>query len=83
MQKKALTVFGALLISGLAVQAATAAEHHKRFRNAYNQVTGPVETIPVMPHNRATYGLGYGYDFLARDPSRVGGQDADLRPAAN
>jgi hypothetical protein len=81
MQKKALTVFGALLISGLAVQAATAAEHHKHFRNAYNQVTGPAETIPVIPYNWATY--GYGYDFFARDPSRVGGSDADLRPSAN
>ena len=28
MQKTALTIFGALLISGMAVQMATASEHH-------------------------------------------------------
>lgn len=39
MQKSAMKIFGALLISGLAIQTVWASEHHARFRRAYNQVT--------------------------------------------
>jgi len=56
MQKKALTAFGALLISGLAVQMATASPQHHRgkvhlsnFRGAYNQVNGPISVGPIQP----------------------------------
>jgi hypothetical protein len=56
MQKTALTIFGALLISGMAVQMAAASEHHRskayfgrdvsEFRRAYNQVNGPINVTP-------------------------------------
>jgi hypothetical protein len=56
MQKTALTIFGALLISGLAVQMAAASPHHHRgkvhlshFRGAYNQVSGPTGVGPIQP----------------------------------
>jgi hypothetical protein len=52
MQKTALTIFGALLISGMAVQMAAASEHHRgkayfgrdpsEFSRAYNLVNGPI-----------------------------------------
>jgi len=79
MQKKALTVFGALLISALAVQAAMASEHHTRFRKAYNQVSGPTVVTPTIRYNWDNFGYGLG----GRDPSRVGGSDADLRPSGS
>jgi CHASE3 domain sensor protein len=52
MRKTVLTILGALLIAGSAVQMATASEHHVRksyrasiatsqqFRNAYNSIEG-------------------------------------------
>jgi hypothetical protein len=80
MQKTALTIFGALLISGFAVQIATASERHSHFRRAYNQVTGPVEAAPVVRYyNWDAYGFGFG----GRDPSQVGGQDPSLRPSGS
>jgi hypothetical protein len=52
MQKTALTIFGALLISGMAVQVAAASEPHRgkayfgrdpsEFSRAYNLVNGPI-----------------------------------------
>jgi hypothetical protein len=43
MQKKALTMLAALLISGLTVQNAAASEHHARSHRAHNQVmVGPI-----------------------------------------
>ena len=78
MQKKALTVFGALLISGLAVQMATASEHQTRFRRAYNQVTGPADVVvPPIRYNWDNRGFG------GRDPSQVGGEDPSLRPSGS
>jgi hypothetical protein len=82
MQKTVLTIFGALLISGFAVQIATASEHHTRFRrayNAYNQVTGPVIVAPMVRYNWDAYDFGFG----GRDPSQVGGQDPSLRPSGS
>jgi hypothetical protein len=52
MQKTALAIFGALLISGSAVQMAAASPHHhhskalSQFRGAYNQVNGPISVAP-------------------------------------
>jgi hypothetical protein len=56
MQKTGLTIFGVLLISGMAVQMAAASEHHgskayfgrdlSEFRRAYNQVNGPINAAP-------------------------------------
>ena len=76
MQKTALTIFGALLISGLAVQLAAASErHHSKayfgrdmsdLRRAYNQVNGP---IAVTPRTLDRF-----------DPSRPGGEDPSLNP---
>ena len=56
MQKATLTIFGALLISGMAVQMAAASEHHRSkayfgrdlsdIRKTYNQVNGPINVTP-------------------------------------
>ena len=51
MQKTVLTILSALLISGLAVQMATASEHHMKFRRAYNQWNGPVVATPPARYN--------------------------------
>jgi hypothetical protein len=58
MRKTALTIFGALLISGLAVQMAAASEHHRNkayssrdlsnFRGAYNQMNGAIVVAPPV-----------------------------------
>jgi hypothetical protein len=79
MQKTVITFLGALLISGLAVQMATASEHHTKFRRAYNQWNGPVVVVPLARYNWDTNGFG----FSGRDPSRVGGEDPDLRPSGS
>ena len=79
MQKTVLTFLGALLISGLAIQAATASEHHMKFRRAYNQWNGPVVVTPPARDNWDTNGFGFG----ERDPSRVGGEDPYLRPSGS
>jgi hypothetical protein len=84
MQKTVLTTLGALLISGLAIQMATASEHYHRskayvgrdlseFRRSYNQVSGPIYVITprVIDNPYAD----------TRDPSRVGGLDPSLHPA--
>ena len=89
MQKAAVTVFGALLISGMAVQMAAASEHHHQhltkanfsrhhsdFRGAYNQVNGPIN-VSVTP--RALYGTDT--DFRRFDPSWIGDRDPSLDPA--
>jgi hypothetical protein len=79
MRKTALTIFGVLLISGLAVQLASAAERHRSkayfgrdlsdFRGAYNQVSGPIIVAPRV--------------FDRFDPSRTGGEDPELRPSGS
>ena len=77
MQKTVLTIFGALLISGLAVQMAAASEHHRskagrdlsNLRRAYNQVIGPIDVAPR------------GLDRF--DSARPGGQDPDLNPSGS
>ena len=79
MQKTVLTILGALLISGLAIQMAAASEHHTKFRRAYNQWNGPVVVTPTAPYNWDTNGFG----FSGRDPSRVGGEDPDIRPSGS
>ena len=80
MRKTALTIFGALLISGVAVQMAAAASPHHRnkayfgrdlsdFRGAYNQVIGPITVTPRM---------------LDRfDPTRPGSEDPTLNPSGS
>jgi hypothetical protein len=90
MRKTALIIFGALLISGLAAQMATAAEHHGRkayydrgydrsdLRRAYNQAIGPVVTTPRMLDGSDTNGLGF-----ERDRSWVGGKDPALNPSGS
>ena len=78
MEKTALTIFGALLITGLAVQTAAASEHHRskayfgrdlsEFRRAYDQVNKPINVTP-----RA----------LDRfDPSVPRGEDPTLNPSS-
>ena len=79
MQKTAITILGALLISGLAVQMATASERHMKFRRAYDQWNGPVVVTPPARYDWYTNGFGFG----GRDPSRVGGEDPSLRPSGS
>ena len=78
MQKSAITILGALLISGLAVQMATASERQMTLRRAYNQWNGPVIITPPARYYLDTNGFGFG-----RDPSRVGGEDPSLRPSGS
>ena len=85
MQRTALTIFGALLVS---VQMAAASEHHHHvtkaslaqrnadFRGAYNQADGPINVIVTPP---AIYGADT--DFRRMDPSWVGDRDPSLNPA--
>ena len=79
MQKTVLTILGALLISGLAIQMAAASEHHTKFRRAYNQWNGPVVVTPPARYNWDANGFGFG----ARDPSRVGGEDPSFSPSGS
>ena len=82
--EKTLSIFGALLISGMAVQMAAASEHskanvsrhHSDFRGAYNQVSGPIN-VSVTPS--ALYRTDT--DFRRADPSWIGDEDPSLRPA--
>ncbi len=79
MRKTTLSIFGVLLISGLAVQMAAASEHHRNkayfgrdiseFRKAYNQVNEPVIVAPRV------------LDRI--DPSRPGGEDPTLNPSGS
>jgi hypothetical protein len=87
MQKTALSIFGALLISGTAVQMAGASEHHHvtkanysqhhlaDFRGAYNQVrpTNVSITPPAVYRTEESFRLP--------DPSWIGDQDPSLNPA--
>jgi hypothetical protein len=81
MRKTALTIFSALLISGLAVQTVAASERHTQFRRAYNQMTNGSPDAAAAPTVRYIWdnGLGLG----ASDPSRVGGQDPTFRPSGS
>jgi hypothetical protein len=80
MQKTVVTIIGALLISGLAIQLATASEHHMKLRRAYNQWNGPVvDVIPPARYNSDTNGFGFG----GRDRSFPGGEDPSLRPSGS
>jgi hypothetical protein len=76
MQKTTLTIFSALLISGLAIQTVAASEHHQRFRRAYNQVTTE-PTAPAIRYMWENNGLG------VTDRSRVGGEDPAFRPSGS
>ena len=85
MRKIALTIFGALLISGSVVQMAAAAEHHKYvtkakhhyadFRGAYNQVRPINANVapPVVYRTEETFRL--------LGASWVGGEDPSLHPS--
>ena len=88
MRKTALTIFGVLLMSGMAVQMAAASEHHRQltkanlsrhysdFRGSYNQMNGPiyVSVIPAPLYDPET-------DFRRFDPSWIGDRDPSLNPA--
>ena len=79
MRKSIFAVFGALLISGMTVQAAAATTHHRSkayfgrdlsdFRRAYNPVNGPASVIPRAPDRF--------------DPSRPGAEDPVLNPSGS
>ena len=78
MQKTALTIFSALLISGLAVQTVAASDHQARFRRAYNQVMDGSTVVTPTIRSWDNNGLGVG-----NDPSRVGGEDPTFRPSGS
>ena len=85
MQRTALTIFGALLVS---VQMAAASEHHHHvtkanfaqrnadFRGAYNQANGPINVSVTPPALYSTES-----DFRRADPSWIGDRDPSLNPA--
>ena len=90
MRKTALTILGALLMSGIAVQMAAASEHHRQhvtkasfsrhhtahFQGAYNRINGPIN-VSVTP----SVLLSHDSDFRRFDPSWVGDRDPSLDPA--
>ena len=88
MRKIALTIFGALLISGSMVQMAAAAEHHQHvikakhhyadFRGAYNQVR-PINASNVSVTPPAVYRTEE--TFRLPDPSWIGDEDPSLHPS--
>jgi hypothetical protein len=87
MKTTALTITGALLISGMAIQMAAASEHHvtkanrhqySDFRGAYDQMNGPINVSAAPP---AVYRTDTGSDFRQVDPSWIGGKDPSLSPA--
>jgi hypothetical protein len=88
MRKTFLTIFGALLIAGSAVQIATASEHHARkahqersnYRGAYDQFNGPPYAAPLTSGESRNL---EDFGFSGRDPSRVGGVDPSLRPSGS
>jgi hypothetical protein len=51
----------------------------QKYRGVYNQLNGPLYAIPSTPDRRNIGSFG----FSGRDPSRVGGEDADLNPSGN
>ena len=79
MRKTILTVFGALLISAVAVQMASASPQHRSkayfgrdlsdFRGTYNQVNGPVSITPRVPDRF--------------DQSRPGTEDPTFNPSSS
>ena len=86
MRKTVLTILGALLITGSAVQVAAASNYHvysrghdqSDYRRAYNQVNEPSYAAPLTSQeerNRENFG------FSGRDPSRIGGEDPNLNPS--
>ena len=91
MQKTALTVFGALLISGSVVQMAAASEHHQHvtkanfsrhhsdFRGAYNRANGPINVSVSPPALYRTDTDGFGYRGF--DASWIGDRDPSLNPS--
>jgi hypothetical protein len=84
MRKTVLTILGALLIIGSAVQMATASNYHvysrghdrSDYRRAYNQSNEPFYVAPQSREGRNVEDFG----FSGRDPSRVGGEDPSLNP---
>jgi hypothetical protein len=84
MRKTVLTILGALLIAGSAVQMASASEYHARkayrvpdaasqqlkFRGSYNQLNGPSYAAPLTSEE---YRNQEDFGWSGRDPSRVGG----------
>jgi len=84
MRKTALTILGALLITGSAVQLASASNYHvyrwghdrSDYRRSYNQVNKPFYAVPQTREDRNMENFG----FSGRDPSRVGGEDPSLNP---
>lgn len=92
MQRTALTIVGALLISGMSAQMAAASEHHHHltkadldsarhhaeFRKAYDQMMlTDTRVAPPVLYRTDTDGSG----FRGADPSWIGGRDPSLSPA--
>jgi len=75
MQKIALTILGALLISGSAIQMATARQHHLRKAHLMQAVAHDQWAIPQTRSGRNIENFG----FSGRDRSRVGGWSPYLR----
>ena len=95
MRKKALTVIGALLIAGSAVQVASASEHHTRkvhrayaldrdpwiFLNAYDAPYYSNYNYIPQGLQAARQRNRKDFGFGGWDPSRPGDFDPSLNPA--
>ena len=86
MQKTALTIFGALLISGSMIQVAAASEHRhhvtKTNVRVHHGANYRAAYDVVRPINASVSSRGFsGESFRLPDHSWIGGQDPALNPS--
>jgi len=82
MQKTALTIFGALLISGSMIQVAAASEHRHHYVKKHHAVNFRGAYDVVRPINASVSSRGFsGESFRLPDHFWIGGQDPALNPS--
>jgi hypothetical protein len=76
-----IKVLGATMILSVAVAMPAFAQEvsSTHLRRAYNQLSGPFQASPRVRNWSTIDNAG----SRERDPSRVGGEDADFRPASS
>jgi len=76
-----IKIFGATMILSVAVAVPAFAQEvsSTHLRRAYNQLSGPFQASPRLPNWSTIDNAG----SRERDPSQVGGEDADFRPASS
>jgi len=82
MQKTALTIFGALLISGSMIQVAAASEHRHHYVKKHHAVNFRGAYDVVRPINASVSSRGFsGEAVWLPENSWIGGQDTALNPS--